>query len=82
MTGLQYSDISARSLRAGGAMALLCGNIDSDLIKILGRWHSNAMIRYLHQQAKPIMRRYTHAMYNNGTYTFLPSETVPQADDA
>ena len=58
-------------------MALLCGEIDADLIKILGRWHSDAMMRYLHQQAQPIMRKFAKAMFNNGTYSFLPEETVP-----
>jgi hypothetical protein len=46
--GLHYSDISAKSLRAGGVMALLCGNIDQNTIRMLGRWHSDAMMRYLH----------------------------------
>jgi hypothetical protein len=36
-TGVHAHEISARSLRAGGAMALLCGNVDFDLIRILGR---------------------------------------------
>ena len=58
-------------------MALLCGKVDQDLIKMLGRWHSDAMMRYLHLQAFPIMRQFAPAMFNNGTFTFLPNETVP-----
>jgi hypothetical protein len=79
-TGLLPADISARSLRAGGAMALLCGRIDHDTIRMLGRWHSDAMMRYLHLQAKPLMRQFAPAMFNHGTYTFLPSDTVPSGD--
>jgi hypothetical protein len=79
-TGLQPADISARSLRAGGAMALLCGRIDHDTIRMLGRWHSDAMMRYLHLQAKPLMRQFAPAMFNHGTYSFLPSDTVPSGD--
>jgi hypothetical protein len=79
-TGLLPADISARSLRAGGAMALLCGRIDHDTIRMLGRWHSDAMMRYLHLQAKPLMRQFAPAMFHNGTYTFLPSDTVPIGD--
>ena len=33
------------SLRAGGAMALLCGHCDSNTIKLLGPWHSDAMMQ-------------------------------------
>jgi hypothetical protein len=34
-TGIAADEISACSLRAGGAMALLCGMADKDLIKML-----------------------------------------------
>jgi hypothetical protein len=81
-TGLQPGDISARSLRAGGAMALLCGNVDHNLIQMLGRWHSDAMMRYLHLQAQPVMKKFATAMFNDGNYTFLPDETVPVVVDA
>lgn len=81
-TGLMPKDISARSLRAGGAMALLCGNVDHNLIQMLGRWHSDSMMRYLHLQAQPVMKKFATAMFNDGNYTFLPDETVPVAPDA
>jgi len=42
------SDISARSARAGGAMALLCGRIDASIIQLVGRWRSKVMLRNLH----------------------------------
>jgi hypothetical protein len=35
-TGLNHRNISARSLRAGGAMALMCGKIDHNTIRMLG----------------------------------------------
>jgi hypothetical protein len=35
--GIRPEDISALSLRAGGAMDLLCAQVDSDIIKLLGR---------------------------------------------
>lgn len=76
-TGISPSDISARSLRAGGAMALLCGHTDKDTIMLLGRWHSDAMMRYLHQDCLPVMNRLARTMFNNGKYSFLPSQTVP-----
>ena len=60
-------------------MALLCGGADTDIIKLLGRWQSDAMIRYLHQDATPIMSRLAIKMFNNGSYSFLPEATVPAA---
>jgi hypothetical protein len=79
--GISPDEVSARSLRAGGAMALLCGKVDKNPIQMLGRSHSDAMIRYLHMQAHPIVQHFTAKMYNNGTYSFLPYETVPLLDD-
>jgi hypothetical protein len=81
ITGIAAADLSARSLRAGGAMALLCGNVDFDIIKMLGRWHSDVMIRYLHIQAQPIIQQLAVKMFNKGTYSFLPTDTVPLHDD-
>jgi hypothetical protein len=43
-TGILPSDISARSLRAGGSMALLNGNIDHSTIRMIGRCHSDDMM--------------------------------------
>jgi hypothetical protein len=36
--GFLPSDITARSLRAGGAMALLLAQVDTDIIRLIGRW--------------------------------------------
>ena len=47
--GFLPQDISARSLRAAGAMALLCAHVDSDVIRLLGRWRSDEMYQNLHQ---------------------------------
>jgi hypothetical protein len=80
-TGIHANEISARSLRAGGAMAMMCSKIDLNNIHMMGRWHSDAMIRYLHVQAQPIIERYAAKMFNNGTYTFQPDETVPIIDN-
>jgi hypothetical protein len=48
-------------------MALLCGKIDHDTIRMLGRWHSDAMMRYLHLQAKSLMREFAPTMSNHGS---------------
>jgi hypothetical protein len=39
------------------------------------------MMRYLHVQAQPIIECYAAKMFNNGTYTFQPDETVPIIDN-
>ena len=66
----------ARLLRAAGAMALLVGKVDPDIIQILGRWHSDEMFRYLHLLAEPIMKGFAAKMLNVD-YTMAPSQLVP-----
>ena len=77
VTGISPASITARSLRAGGAMALLNSGCDTNVLQLVARWHGDAMMRYLHQQALPVFSRLAVKMYNNGTYSFLPEEWVP-----
>ena len=58
-------------------MALLCAHCNTDQIKLLGQWHSDAMIRYLHQEAQPVLQRLAQKMFKSGRYTFLTTDSVP-----
>jgi hypothetical protein len=70
-------EVEARSLRAGGATALLCADVDSDTIRLLGRWKSDAMIRYLHAAALPTMNRFASLMFSAGQYSFAAGTYAP-----
>ena len=76
--GFNPEDVTARCLRAAGANALLCANIDTDVIRLLGRWRSDEMLRYLHLQAAPLMRNFSRDMLRGGTFTLIPNQLVPQ----
>jgi hypothetical protein len=52
-TDIHMSEISARSLRAGGAMVMMCRKIDMNNIHMMGWWYSDTMMQYLHVQAQP-----------------------------
>ncbi|KAI2513453.1 hypothetical protein MHU86_927 [Fragilaria crotonensis] len=67
------ADVTVRSTRAGGAMALLCAGIDSDRIRLVGRWRSDEMYRYLHVQAQPVMTGLSAAMLRGGAFRLTPS---------
>jgi hypothetical protein len=73
--GIRPEEIPARSLRAGGAMALLCAQVDSDIIKLLDRWQSDTMMRYLHVQARPVMRNFAARMLHGGAYDLVQNPT-------
>ena len=76
--GFLPTDISARCLRAAGANALLCAKVDTDIIRLLGRWRSDEMLRYLHLQAAPVMKNFARAMLAGGDFTLVPNQLVPQ----
>ena len=53
------------ALRCTGATALLEGNIPTSLIKLLGRWRSDEVFRYLHTQSEPLMQRLTDVLVDH-----------------
>lgn len=74
--GFLPGDVSARSLRAAGANALLFAEVDTDVIRLIGRWRSDEMLRYLHLQAAPAMRNFSRQMLQGGDFTLIPNHTV------
>ncbi len=70
---IPLTELSARSLRPGGATALLCADVDSDHIKMLGRWKSDAMFTYLRVQAATVAHNFSARMLQHGHYTFTPT---------
>lgn len=75
--GFLPSDVSARCLRAAGATALLLSKVDSDVIRLIGRWRSDEMLRYLHVQAAPLMQGYSRRMLQSSDYSLIPNQSVP-----
>ena len=75
--GFLAQDFSARSLRAAGAMVLLCANVDHDTIRLIGRWRSDEMLRYLHIQAEPVMCDMAKKMFHHGAFVLHPGQDVP-----
>ena len=71
------SEVLDWCLRAAGATALLLAQVDPDVIRLIGHWHSDKMLWYLHVQAYPLMRDYSHRMLSAGTYTLIPNHLVP-----
>ena len=69
--GVHPDKIAARSLRSSGAMALLLAGVEPDKIRIVGRWRSDAMFRYLHAHAEPLVRNNARLMFTGGHYTLL-----------
>jgi hypothetical protein len=73
LTGIPPNLLSARSLRPGGATALLCAGVDANIIQLLGRWKSDAMLRYLHVAVAANLEPFSSRMLDAGRFTFAPN---------
>ena len=74
----ESKDLFACSLHAAGAMSLLFLSVESNVIKLIGRWHSNDILRHIQVQVEPLMRNLSRLMFTNGIYSFLPyQEEIP-----
>ena len=74
ITGIPADKITSYSLRSGGATALLCAEVDTRTIQLVGRWRSDAMIRYLRVMAIGITNNLAKQMLAYGGYTFDPMD--------
>ena len=54
-------------------MALLCAAVDTDIIRLIGRWRSDEMFRYLHTQAAPLTKNVSRRMVDSGDYVLVPN---------
>jgi hypothetical protein len=60
-------------------MALLCARINTDIIRLVGRWCSDEMQRYLHLPAYPLMHTFARCMALAGDFTLLPGQDIAPA---
>jgi hypothetical protein len=59
-------------------MALLLAGVDKNVIQLVGRWRSDALFRYLHAQALPLVDPLAAKMLQNGSFTLMPGGIAPE----
>ena len=80
ITGIPPDDVEVRSLRAGGATALLAAGVPENRIELMGRWHSDAMCIYLRTGAFTFAKGYAQKMLNAGACKFAVPNTETTAE--
>jgi hypothetical protein len=58
------AEASANPCVQGGGMALIHGCVNLSNILMMGRWHNNVMMQYLHVQTQPILGNCATHMFN------------------
>ena len=59
-------------MRASVAMDLLMARVDTDMIRLVGRWRSDVMMRYLHTAAHTFTEGLSSLMVQHGDYALIP----------
>ncbi|CAJ1954978.1 unnamed protein product [Cylindrotheca closterium] len=78
---VKSADITTTSRQATAACgadlgSLFCSNVDRNTIQLIGRWKSDAMLRYLHVQAQPVMQGFASMMLQGGEYAIHPGQNL------
>ena len=72
MVSLRQNSAHAPSVQGGG-MDLLMARVDPDTIRLVGRWCSYTMLRYLHMTAKSFTEGLSDKMFEHDAYVLIPS---------
>ena len=75
-TGVPHHKISARSLRSGGATALLQCGADEKVIRLLGRWRSDSMFVYLRTQSESTTADFANKMLYQGKFRIPAADSI------
>jgi hypothetical protein len=85
LLGHNPANITVKAMHATGALTLITTRIHSNLIRLLDRWQSDVMLRYLHVQSVWVIQNFAHAMNlhlglpssQQNTHTYLHGRQPP-----
>jgi len=80
--GLEPHQVSARSLRCSGALAMMCGGVDTARGRLQGRWLTDIMFRYLSVMHAPLCADIGRRMVAGGNFDTIPSAVNPAGPEA
>ena len=55
-----------------GGMDIIMAQVDPDTIRLVGRWQSDTILRYLHKRAKIFTEGLSSNMFEHGAYALIP----------
>jgi hypothetical protein len=70
--GFEPHEIGTHSLRSGAAMEMYLGEIPVYTIMLIGRWSSDAFLRYIHKQVEQFLRNVAKRMLNFRSFRHIP----------
>ena len=71
--GFKIKDIGTHSIRSGAAMAMYFNDVPVYTIMIVGRWSSDAFIRYIRRQVEQFSHNVSSRMIKNQHFCHIPT---------
>ena len=73
---IQVAEIGTHSIRSGAAMAMFLGGCPVYLIMLIGRWSSDAFMKYIRKQVEQFSHDVSSKMIQNMFHRYIPSLSV------
>ena len=77
---IKAEEIGTHSIRSGAAMAMFLGGLPVYLIMLMGRWSSDAFLRYIRKQIEQFSHDVTAKMIKTMCYRYIPAPTESTTD--
>ena len=71
--GFSPLEIGTHSIRSGGAMALCLAKVEHTIIKLIGRWKSDAFLKYIRKQVQDLTIDISSRMIQNEHFRHIPA---------
>ncbi len=72
---INAEDIGTHSIRSGAAMAMVMGGLPVYMIMLMGRWSSDAFLKYIRKQIEQFSHDVSSKMIKNMCYRYMPGPT-------
>jgi hypothetical protein len=70
---IKADEVGTHSLRSGAAMAMFLGGLPVYLIMLMGRWSSDAFLRYIRKQVEQFSHDVSSKMIENMFHRYIPT---------
>ena len=77
---IKAEDVGTHSLRSAAAMAMFLGGLPVYLIMLMGRWSSDAFLRYIRKQIEQFSHDVSTKMIKNMFHRYIPAISTTTSD--
>ena len=72
--GFDSKEVGTHSIRSVGAMALCLAEVETYMVKIIGRWKSDCFMKYIRKQIQQFTSGITERMIQREHFNHVPCD--------